>query len=80
MTQIEINDLLTREFELTFVDKATGEKTTMKAPDAILATLRAHSMNPNLTFDVNAIDRSEGQPIDIGKRPSLIARIKNCLR
>ncbi len=53
------NDLLTREYVFTFVDKITGKKCVVRASDSELATLRAWAKNRNLTFDVNAIDRSE---------------------
>jgi len=55
MTQNEIDDILTREFEFHFVDKVTGKKVVVSASGSILATLRAHALNSNLTFDCDVV-------------------------
>ena len=53
--QNESNDILSREFDYPFVDKVTGKKVVVKASDVVLATLRAHAMNSNLSFDCDAV-------------------------
>ncbi len=62
MTDNELDDILTRESEYPFVDKNNGETIKIKAGDAILATLRAWKINPNLTYDI--AESNKNNPCD----------------
>jgi hypothetical protein len=55
MKQNISEDILSREFEFPFIDKVTGKRVMVSASDSILATLRAHALNSNLTFDCDSV-------------------------